>query len=783
MAIISPSQGAVKLSEIATDTAQLVAGTPANTDALSVLNSLQQVAGDLLTRMSLFLTSQLNYPSTTGSGTVSWSGTTVALAPSTSVVIKLIQASSGIATDLVMAYGATNGETTFNTLPISNGQILYVELDRANLTGSTLTLHNAVSGGSLVAGQTVKVASSLPAAVNSPSGPSGTILIPVAINVAGSVCWIPHGIFWPTNTSSPIGAVITATSLPIGAIMPYTTFGASSPYGYETIKIAAPGFALCNGQIVVDPQSPLANPTRNADGTPTISYNPALDKFTPNMNGASPSWSTTPAWNQGDYVIQTAMPGGSAAGTITGTFTVSGQTNDSIAFDPSTNSLWTIGGGSSNQAAKVNATTGSDTLYVLTHGGNGGVAYDPSTSTVWFGGNGVNFIDRLLASTGAAQTAYTVPAAPKYLAYDSSTTSMWAALANNTVSKINTSLGTSVNFALPVGTTSVHGIAFDSSTNSVWVSCGGINAVAKIRASDGAPLGSFSVNTAPQGVAFDPWTASVWVADSSNNHVYKFRASDGASLGNFAVANGAHGVAYDQGTNSVWVAGTSGSVTKLDVVTGLTSATYGLSGPAPYGIVYDTFTNSVWTANWFNNSVTKIAPGLYGAPLVHYVAVQAVPGSNTVQLGHTGYWIPESTYNVTSSSNPYNKYRRTTLNKDGTSQQYINSFPRGSSTSFDSNNSGSYGGENSHVLTVNEMPAHNHGGNTGNESNTHVHTYVQVTTGGPGSGDNPQGPSGFVNNTGANNVGHTHPITTQGLGAGHNNQPAYYNAIHIVRIY
>lgn len=305
MSNIPANQGAVKLSEVATDSAQVIANLPANTDSLSVFESLQQVTGDLLTRASMFLTSQFGYPSTSGGGSISWSGSTITLSGSTSIVLKLIQAGSGIATDLILTYGASNGETTFNTLPLSTGQILYIELDRGNLTGSTLTLHNAVSGGSVQAGETVKVATSLPAAINtnpSGSGPQGTIAIPLAINIAGNICWIPHGIFWPANTSSPLGAILTSTAMPLGAIVPYYTFTGASPYGYATVMTQAPGWALCDGAIVIDPNSPFANPTRNSDGTPNGSTNFSLDKFTPNLNGPPPTWSSAVTWNEGDYV-------------------------------------------------------------------------------------------------------------------------------------------------------------------------------------------------------------------------------------------------------------------------------------------------------------------------------------------------------------------------------------------------------------------------------------------------------------------------------------------------
>ena len=61
--------------------------------------------------------------------------------------------------------------------------------------------------------------------------------------------------------------------------------------------------------------------------------------------------------------------------------------------------------------------------------------------------------------------------------------------------------------------------------------------VTKLRASDGALLGTFTVGTTPYGVAFDG--ANIWVANSGSDNVTKLRASDGALLGTFTVGDDA----------------------------------------------------------------------------------------------------------------------------------------------------------------------------------------------------------------------------------------------------
>jgi hypothetical protein len=94
-------------------------------------------------------------------------------------------------------------------------------------------------------------------------------------------------------------------------------------------------------------------------------------------------------------------------------------------------------------------------------------------------------------------------------------------------------------------------IAFDGA--NMWVANNHDNNVYKIRASDGALLGTFGVSiTSPQGLAFDG--ANIWVSNGSSNAngiVTKLRASDGTVQGTFTSIAGAYGVAFD-GSN-IWV--------------------------------------------------------------------------------------------------------------------------------------------------------------------------------------------------------------------------------------
>ncbi len=92
-----------------------------------------------------------------------------------------------------------------------------------------------------------------------------------------------------------------------------------------------------------------------------------------------------------------------------------------------------------------------------------------------------------------------------------------------------------------------YGIAFDGA--NMWVTNNSDNTVSKLRASDGATLGTFTVGDSPIGVAFDG--ANIWVVNSFPNTVSKLRASDGANLGEFAVGKVPFFAAFDG--EAIWV--------------------------------------------------------------------------------------------------------------------------------------------------------------------------------------------------------------------------------------
>lgn len=112
---------------------------------------------------------------------------------------------------------------------------------------------------------------------------------------------------------------------------------------------------------------------------------------------------------------------------------------------------------------------------------------------------------------------------------------------------------------------------------------------------------------------------------------------------------------------------------------------------------------------------------------------------------------------------------------------------------------GAVGGAEAHVLTIAQLPSHNHGGTSGGQSANHTHLVsgstaaggshnhsISARTGGDGAGAvgaNTNGGATFYTNEGGSHahsmsfqsgtvsVGHTHSIPAQGSGTAHNTLP------------
>ena len=184
---------------------------------------------------------------------------------------------------------------------------------------------------------------------------------------------------------------------------------------------------------------------------------------------------------------------------------------------------------------------------------------------------------------------------PSAIAFDGA--NIWVTNENdNTVSKIRASdgatLGTFATGSRPAG------VAFDGA--DVWVTNSHGNTASKFRASDGESLGTFPTGLKPVGVAFDG--ASIWVTNQQDNTVSKLRASDGANLGIFPTGFEPIAVAFD-GAN-IWVANEgANSVSKLQASDGASLGTFP-TGSGPFAVAFDGA--NVWVTNEADNTVSKL---------------------------------------------------------------------------------------------------------------------------------------------------------------------------------
>ena len=123
-------------------------------------------------------------------------------------------------------------------------------------------------------------------------------------------------------------------------------------------------------------------------------------------------------------------------------------------------------------------------------------------------------------------------------------------------------------------------LAFDGA--SLWVASQFKNTLTRVRASDGATLGTVSVGSRPVAVLAD--ASGIWVANLGDNTVTKLSPSDGSALGTFRVGGGPGGLV--SGGGDVWVLNrTDSTVTKLSS-DGTTVATYPV-GTRPLGAAWD----------------------------------------------------------------------------------------------------------------------------------------------------------------------------------------------------
>ena len=192
--------------------------------------------------------------------------------------------------------------------------------------------------------------------------------------------------------------------------------------------------------------------------------------------------------------------------------------------------------------------------------------------------------------------------------------------------------------SLPVGNTPT-AMTFDGT--SIWVANSGANTVVKLRASDGKPLVTIDAGNHPHSLAFDGF--NIWVANDDS--VMKLRASDGANVGTFFANLGFSfgDIVFDG--DIIWVGHEPIGAYGLNPTDGsLIDSSY--SGPQPRGMAFDG--TYLWMATSTGNRVAQIytayPPG-YSYLLADYPVGTAPVG---VAFDGTNIWVTNSGDNTVS---------------------------------------------------------------------------------------------------------------------------------------
>ncbi|MBK9990997.1 MAG: hypothetical protein IPP19_09750 [Verrucomicrobia bacterium] len=264
-----------------------------------------------------------------------------------------------------------------------------------------------------------------------------------------------------------------------------------------------------------------------------------------------------------------------------------------MAFDGA--NLW-VGGVGQQHIVKVRACDG---LVLGQYLGTLDYSWSACVSIVYDGLNAWaaigNKVIKMRGSDGAVLGSFDLGATINALAFDGET--IWAASDSNVINLLpdGSILGT-----YTVAGSKHLAIACDSESH-IWVT-NQEGSVAKL-SNSGIVTGVFATGANPAGIAFDG--ANIWVANSSDGTVTKLRASNGANLGTFTSGGtGPGGIAFD-GTN-IWVANyNSGSVAKLRTSDGaLMSGGAFLTGEAARAVAFDGA--NIWVANFSSRKTASL---------------------------------------------------------------------------------------------------------------------------------------------------------------------------------
>lgn len=323
-------------------------------------------------------------------------------------------------------------------------------------------------------------------------------------------------------------------------------------------------------------------------------------------------------------------------GTLLGTYTV-GSSPNSAVFDPSTNSIWTANR-NSNNVTKLSASDGSLIGTYSVGSQPEGIVFDPSTNSIWTANNGSNTVTKLSTTDGSLVGTYPVSDYPYAITYDSFTHSIWALSSNSTttVSKLLATDGSLVGSYVIPGQWG-GSIAFDSYTNSLWVSVWSSNStnnIIKVSALDGSVLGVYSAWRDPYIIAFDQVTNSIWTTTQGTGDITKISVVDGSIIGTYPVDWWPYSIVFDSSANSIWVANSSSNtVNRLSVIDGSLLGSFPLP-INPITIIYDNSTHSIWVTAEGGTTISKFSASEHVTTSASQIATSTDSNYHKVQISY-----------------------------------------------------------------------------------------------------------------------------------------------------
>ena len=289
----------------------------------------------------------------------------------------------------------------------------------------------------------------------------------------------------------------------------------------------------------------------------------------------------------------------------------------------------------------------------------GGMAFNPITDAIMVTDTASNRVYEVNPRATAAGSApiigsFAVSGHPVDVAYDADTGWLVVASSPGTVTAIDPLTG-SVNATVNVGASySLWNILYADHQIFVSASSGYLftfNATTLVK-TEASQLGSGGPS-APRMMAYDPSTNFLYVALAGDNKIAVVNAASSHQTNSFAAAGSPYGIAYDPIGNHLFVVSqTSSLLTVMDPVNGAAVRTVPL-GFVPQWISYNPYAQAVYVSNERSDSVTVVDPTFTQSPF--QVDVGSYPGGITYSPVTGDMYVADmasSTLSVLPVANP-----------------------------------------------------------------------------------------------------------------------------------